>query len=167
MQRRQNPCSDRSESSLARTSANTLQTSESFVRTAEKTCMRKDVRYRETCLLHSARASRHRREDSERLIQRRVPLDESLGKMAWIHALGHDAPVSSPQGYVEGALSSVGHSVASGGHEARPSRMLPRSLRILNGCHFCCRRLKIRPVWTHAMGSLCRPVGAGPAPTLP
>ena len=121
MQRRRNLCSDRSKSSLARTSANTLQTSESFVRTAAKKCMRKDARCRETCLLHSARASRHCREDLERLLQRRQDARPTPEKMAWIHAFVLETPVSSPQGYVEDTLSSASHGGVSDSRTARPS----------------------------------------------
>ena len=137
--------------------ANTLRAPEAFARTLTNSCMKSNETWTQTYFIHSARASRHRREDSERLLQRRVPLNEPLGKMAWIHALGHDAPVSSPQGHPEDALSSAGQGTFSGSRTARPSRMLPRSVRILNGCHFCCRRLKIRPVFCNVSAA---PVGA-------
>ena len=50
-----------------------------------------------------------------------MPLDEPLGKMAWIHALGHDAPVSSPPGYVEDALSRASHGGVSDSRTVSPS----------------------------------------------
>ena len=148
MQRAQAPRSGRPPSSPAATPANALRAPEAFARTATNTCMKSKATWMQTCFLHSARGSSHHGANSERLLQRRQDARSTPEKMAWIHAFVLETPVSSPQGYVEDALSSASHGGVSGSRMARPSRMLPRSVRILNGCHFCCRRLKIRPVAT-------------------
>ena len=41
--------------------------------------------------------------------------------MAWIHAFVHEMPVSSPQGYVEDALSRASHGGVSDSRTVSPS----------------------------------------------
>ena len=50
-----------------RTSASTLQTSESLSRTVANTCMKQNLRWAQTCFLHSVHSSSRRGSNSERL----------------------------------------------------------------------------------------------------
>ena len=50
-----------------RTSASTLQTSESLSRTVANTCMKQNLRWAQTCFLHSVHGSSRRGSNSERL----------------------------------------------------------------------------------------------------
>ena len=56
-----------------RTSASTLQTSESLSRTVANTCMKQNLRWAQTCFLHSVHGSSRRGSNSERLPWRLPP----------------------------------------------------------------------------------------------
>ena len=91
--------------------------------------MKSKATWTQTCFLHSARGSSDRGVNPERLFQRRQDARQLLKKMAWIHAFFLETPVSSPQGYVEDALSSASHGGVSDSRTARLSRKIRCGIR--------------------------------------
>ena len=91
--------------------------------------MKSKATWMQTCFLHSARGSSDRGVNPERLLQRWQDARQLLKKMAWIHAFFLETPVSSPQGYVEDALSSASHGGVSDSRTARLSRKIRCGIR--------------------------------------